>query len=217
MPILPHAHAASLVRRDASGRTVFFPGADKRCYIVPDLETEKRILRKLQRIRFAELAAWLLFAAALIGALVVMDGGVSIPKWLFILGFVIAMLTIELPSEWARRRLVHDLVLQDGQAPEPSLLERLPGWVVVTLIAVAVGLSIYFGKMGPLKAIAWLDDLPLALHESKALAKVAVFFGGAAAVLLGGIGAIKKWVQRSHAIPPSSLPEGKDVKVSHLT
>ena len=82
MPILPHAHAASLVRRDASGRTVFFPGADKRCYIVPDLETEKRILRKLQRIRFAELAAWLLFGAALICALVVTDGDVSyIPQF----------------------------------------------------------------------------------------------------------------------------------------
>jgi len=197
MPILPHAHAASLVRRDASGRTVFFPGADKRCYIVPDLETEKHILRKLRRIRFAELAAWLLFAAALIGALVVTDGGVSIPKWLFILGFVIAMLAIELPSEWARQRLAHGLVLEKGQASEPSLLERLPGWVVVMVVAVAVGLAIYFGKIGPLKAIAWLDDLPLALHESKALAKVAVFIGGTAAVLWSGIGALKKWVQRS--------------------
>jgi len=89
--------------------------------------------------------------------------------------------------------------------------------MVVIVVAVAIGLAIYFGKIGTLRAIAWLDDLPLALHESKALAKVAVFIGGAAAVLLGGIGAIKKWVQRSHAIPPSSLPEGKDVKVSHLT
>jgi hypothetical protein len=203
MPLLPHAHSASLLRRDASGRTVFFPGADKRCYIVPDLETEKRILRKLRRIRFVELAAWLLFAAALIGALVVTDGGVSIPKWLFILGFVIAMLTIELPSEWARRRSAHDLVLQDGQASEPSLLERLPGWVVVMVVAVAVGLAIYFGKLGPLKAIAWLDDLPQALHESKALAKVAVFIGGTAAVLWGGIGSLKKWVQRS---PDDSNP-----------
>ena len=98
MPILPHAHAASLVRRDASGRTVFFPGADKRCYIVPDLETEKRILRKLQRIRFAELAAWLLFAAALIGALVVTDGGVSVQKWLFIWTLLGASLSLVLPA-----------------------------------------------------------------------------------------------------------------------
>jgi hypothetical protein len=197
MPLLPHAHAASLLRRDASGRTVFFRGADKRCYIVPDLETEKCILRKLRRIRFAELSAWLLFAAALFGALVVTDGGVSIPKWLFILGFVISLLTIELPSEWARRQLAHDLVLHDGQASKPSLLERLPGWVVVIVVAVAVGLAIYFEKIGPLKAIAWLDDLPLALHESKALAKVAVCIGGTAAVLWGGIGALKKWVHRS--------------------
>jgi hypothetical protein len=197
MPLLPQAHAASLLRRDASGRIVFFPGADKRGYIVPDLETEKRILRKLRRIRFVELAAWQLFAAALIAALVVTDGGVSIPKWLFILAFVIAMLTIELGTEWARRRLAHDLVLQDRQASEPSLLERLPGWVVVMVIAVAVGLAIYFGKLGPLKAIGWLDDLPLALRESKALAKVAVFIVGTAAALWGGIGSLKKWVQRS--------------------
>jgi hypothetical protein len=197
MPLLPHAHAASLLRRDPSGRAVFFPGADKRCYIVSDLETEKSILRKLQRIRFAELAAWSLFAAALIGALVVTDGGVSIPKWLFILGFVIAMLTIELPCEWARHRLAHDLVLVEGQASEPSLLERLPTWMVVMIIAVAVGLAIYFGKIAPLKVVAWLDDLPLALHESKALAKAAVFIGGGVALLWGGIGALKKLVQRS--------------------
>jgi hypothetical protein len=197
MPLFPHAHAASLLRRDPSGRTVFFPGADKRCYIVPDLETEKSILRKLQRIRFAELAAWLLFAAALIGALVVTDGGVSIQKWLFILGFVIAMLTIELPCEWARHRLAQDLASKDGQASEPSLLERLPAWMIVMIVAVAVGLAIYFGKIGPLKAVAWLDDLPLALHESKALAKAAIFIGGVVAVLWGGIGALKKLVQGS--------------------
>jgi len=69
--------------------------------------------------------------------------------------------------------------------------------MVVIIVAVAIGLAIYFGKIGTLKAIAWLDDLPLALHESKALAKVAVFVGGAAAALWSGIGALKKWVQRS--------------------
>jgi len=197
MPLLPHAHAASLLRRDASGQTVFFPGADKRCYIVPDLATEQRILRKLRRIRFVELAAWLLFAAALVGALVIADGSVSIPKWLFILGFVIATLTIALPSECARHRLARDLVLNDGQASELSLLERLPGWMVVIMVAVAIGLAIYLGKIGTLKAIAWLDDLPLALHETKVLAKVAVFVGGAGAALWSGMGALKKWVQRS--------------------
>jgi len=202
MPLLPHAHAASLLRLDASGRTVFFPGTDKRCYIVPDLETERRILRKLRRIRSVELTAWILFAAALIGPLAVTDGNVSIPKWLFILGFVIAMLTIELPAECARHRLAHNLALNDAQASERSLFERLPGWMVVIVVAVAIGLAIYFGKIGTLRAIAWLDDLPLALHESKALAKVAVFAGGAAAVLWGGIGTLKKWVQRSRSRDP---------------
>jgi hypothetical protein len=197
MPLLPHAHAVSLLRPDASGRTVFVPGADKRCYIVPDLATEQRILRKLRRIRFAELAAWLLFAAALVGSFVVADGRESIPKWLIILGVVIATLAIEFPSDCARHRLARDLALQDGQASVPSLLERLPGWVVLILVLVAIGLAIYFGKIGMLKPITWLDELPLALHESKALAKVAVFVGGAAAALWGGIGALKKWAQRS--------------------
>jgi hypothetical protein len=197
MPLLPRAHAASLLKRDTSGRTVFLPGADKRSYIVPDLETEERILRKLQRIRSAELVAWLLFIAALFSTLLVTGSGVSVPKWWFILGFAIVMLTIGLSSEWARRRLAHDLVLQDGQGCEPSLLERFPGGIVLMVAAVAVGLSIYFGKIWPLKAIAWLDELPLALHELKALAKAAVFIGGTAAVLWGGIGAVKTWVKRA--------------------
>jgi uncharacterized membrane protein YfcA len=198
MPLLPHAHAASLLRRDDAGRTVFFAGgADKRGYVVPDVGTEQRILSKLKHIRLAELAAWVSIVTLLVGALVVTDGAVSIPKWLFILGLIIAALAIELPSEWARRRLARDLVPRDEHAPEPSLLERLPGWAVVIVVAVAVGLAIYFGKMGPLKAIAWLDDLPLALHESKALAKVAVFIVGAAAVLWGAFGALGKRFRHS--------------------
>jgi len=207
MPLLPRAHSASLLRRDTSGRTVFLPGADKRSYVVPDLETEKRILRKLERIRFAELAAWLLFGVAVISAVLVTDGHVSVPKWLFILGFVIAVLTIEWPVEWARRRLAHGLVLQDASAP--SLLERLPGWVVLMVVAVAVGLAIYFGKVWPLKAITWLDDLPLAFHELKALAKVTVFLGGAAAVLWSGIGALKKWIGRTRDPANTITPKEK--------
>ena len=201
MPLLPQAHAASLLRRDASGRTVFFPGADKRCYIVPDLETENRILRQLQRIRFAELVAWLLFAAALIGALVVTDGGVSVPKWLFILGFAIAALAIELPSEWARRKLARNLALRDNQASKPSLLDRLPGWAVVVIIALAIGVALYLGRMWPLKTIRWLDDIPLGLHESKAIAKVAVFVAGTAAALWGGLSTVKRWFRptRDHS------------------
>jgi hypothetical protein len=206
MPLLPRAHAASMLKRDTLGRTVFLPGAHERAYIVPDLETEKRILLKLQRIRFVELAAWAFLAAALIGAVVLTDGDISVPKWLFILGFVTAMLTIELPSAWARRRLARDLVLQDGQASNRSFLEKVPGWVVVIAVVVAIGLSIYFGRIWPLKTVAWLDDLPLALHESKALAKVTAFIGGTAAVLWGGIGALKKWLQRTrdpaNPVPP---------------
>jgi hypothetical protein len=207
MPLLPRAHAASLLKRDTSGRTVFLPGADKRSYIVPDLETEKRILHKLQRIRSAELVAWLLFVAALFSALSITDSGVSVPKWWFILGFVIAMLMIELSSEWARRRLAHDLVLQDDQSCEPSLLERFPGAVVLLVAAVAVGLSIYFGKIWPLKAIAWVDELPPTLHELKALAKLAGFIGGTAAVLWGCIGVVKNWVKRTRDTANTASPK----------
>jgi hypothetical protein len=99
MPLLPHAHAASLLRRDDAGRTIFFVGgADKRGYVVPDVGTEQRILSKLKRIRLAELVAWVSIATLLVGALVVTDGFVSIPKWLFILGFVIVALVIECRS-----------------------------------------------------------------------------------------------------------------------
>jgi hypothetical protein len=40
---------------------VFFPDGDnKRCYVVSDVEIEQSILRKLKRIRLAELAARML-------------------------------------------------------------------------------------------------------------------------------------------------------------
>jgi hypothetical protein len=206
MPLFPHAYAASLLKRDETGRTVFFPDGDnKRCYVVPDAETEQSILRKLKRIRLVELAAWVLLVAVLVGAIVATDGAVSIPKWLFILGFIIAALAIELPSEWARRKLARNLALRDNLASEPSLLDRLPGWAVVVIIALAVGVALYLGRMWPLKTITWLDDIPLGLHESKAIAKVAVFVAGTAAALWGGLSTVKRWFRpiRDHSNRPN--------------
>jgi hypothetical protein len=48
-----------------------------------------------------------------------------------------------------------------------------------------------------------LDDIPRALQESKVLLKVAILVAGGAAMLWGGIGALKKWIQSSndHADP----------------
>jgi hypothetical protein len=196
MSLLPGAHASSLLRRDAAARTVYFPvDEDKSCYVVPDVQTEQRIYRQLRRIRFIQLAAWVFLPALLIGAIAVTDGAVLIPKWLFITGFMITLLTMQLLPEFARRRLARGLALAHEQTPEPSLFEKLPAWVVALLVAMAVGLAIYLGRTWPLRAIAWLEDLPYALHESKALVKVAVLIGGLAAMLCGGITALKKWFQ----------------------
>jgi hypothetical protein len=206
MPLFPHAYAASLLKREEDGQTVFFPDRDnKRCYVVPNVEEEQRILRKLRRIRLAELAAWVLLVAVLIGPIAATDGAVSIPKWLFILGFAIAALAIELPSDWARRKLARNLALRDTQASKPSLLDRLPGWAVVVIIALAVGVALYLGRMWPLKTIRWLDDIPLGLHESKTIAKVAVFVAGIAAALWGGLSTVKRWFRptRDHANHPN--------------
>ena len=82
MPLLPHAHAASLFRRDATGRTVYFPVLeDKACYVVPDVESEQLIIRTPRRICFVQLAAWKSFPAVLIFVVTVGEGaGVLISK-----------------------------------------------------------------------------------------------------------------------------------------
>jgi hypothetical protein len=197
MPLLPSAHAASLLRRDDAARTVFIPvDDDKSRYVVPDAQTEHHIFRQLKRIRLIQLAAWGLLPAVLMGTIVITDG--AIPKWLFIAGFMIALTTIQLIPEFARQRLARGLALAREQAPEPSLFEILPTWVVVFLVALAVAVAIYLGRTWPLKAITWLGDLPQALHESKVLVKIAVLVGGAAAMLWGAIGALKKWFRRHH-------------------
>src|SRR5215470_14358495 len=79
-----------------------------------------------------------------------------------------------------------DCVLRDERASEPSLFDKLPNLGVVVVIVLEVGVAIYFGRMWPLRTIACLDHIPLALHELNAFAKVVVFIVGAAAVLCVG-------------------------------
>jgi hypothetical protein len=182
-----------LLKRDAAGRTVYFPvPEDKASYVVPDVESEQRIFRQLTRIRFVQLTVSVFLSGILIAAIAIADDiGVLIPKWLFFLGFLIAVLPIQLLPERARLRLARGLVLEPKQAPKPSLIEKFPAWVVVLVVALAVGLAFYFGRAWPLTAIARLEHISQALHELKALAKVAVLIGGSAAVLWGGIGTLK--------------------------
>jgi hypothetical protein len=201
MPVLPGAHAASLVRQDEGGRTLFFP-ADKRCFVIPNPETEQRIIRRLKRIRFIQSAAWVLFAAVLINVIVITDrAGVRIPRWLFVSVSIVAMMAIQSCPEWAQRRLARGLEPADERASEQSLFDKLPTWVIVLGVAVAVSLVLYFGRAWPLKAVTWLDDIPRALQESKVLLKVAILIAGGGAMLWGGIGALKKWVQSSNDHP----------------
>jgi hypothetical protein len=146
MPHLPAAHAASLLRRDDAAPTVVYPvDEDKRCYVVPDVDTEQRILRHLKQIRFIRLAAWVLLPVVLGGTIVITDGALVIPQWLFISGCMITLMAIQLLPELARRRLARDL----AEAPEiptaPPLFATLPAWVVVLFIAMAVGVAVYLG------------------------------------------------------------------------
>jgi hypothetical protein len=199
MPLFPHAHAATLLRRDAAGRTVYFPVPEgMTSYVVPDVESEQRILRQLTRIRFVQLTAWVFLAVVPIAVIVAADDiGVLIPKWLFLLGFLIALIPIQLLPELARRRLARGLALEREHAAKPSFIEKLPVWAVVLVVALAVGLALYFGRAWPLKVIGWLEDIPRVLQESRFLVKVAVLIGGIAAVLWAGIGALKRWLRPS--------------------
>jgi hypothetical protein len=205
MPLLPAAHAASLLRCNDAGRKVFFPvGEDEGCYVVPDAETEQRIFGQLQRIRLAELAAWILLPAALIAVIAVADG-VEPPKWLFLLGLLSAIMALQLLPGWARRRLARGLVLATEHTPEPSWIEKLPAWggvLVAAVVVLAIGLAIYLDRSWPFKLV-WLAHIAPALVASKALVKVAVFIGGAAAILWAGIGAVSKRLRASgdHADP----------------
>jgi hypothetical protein len=199
MPLLPAAYAASLVRHDGAGRIVFCPVShDKSSYIVPDVETGRRIILQLERIRIAQLTAWALLPIILMTTLAVTDGiGVLIPNWLFVSGFAIAIVVFQWVPEWGRRRLARGLAPLAEHTSEPSLMEKMPGWVVVLIIALAVGVAFYLGRGWPLKVVAWLEELPLVLHEPKILAKVAVATAGVVAVVGGGLGALKKWFRSS--------------------
>src|SRR5262249_27404448 len=90
---------------------VYFPvREDMTCYVVPDVESEQRILCQLMRIRFVQLTAWVFSVVVPILIIVVADDiGVVIPKWLFLLGFLIAVIPIQLLPDIARRRLARGL------------------------------------------------------------------------------------------------------------
>ncbi len=196
MPLLPKAHAASLLKRDDAGRMLFFPVSDeKTSYVIPDAEAEKRIFGQLKRIRFAQLAAWTSLPAALIEILVITDG--KIPKWLFLLLFVGAAMAIQFVPDWARHRLAHGLDLASEHAPKPSLIEKLPLWALIIVVGMAVGLAVYFARAWPLRALTWFDELGPAVLGSKALAQIAVLIGGVAAMLWAGVGMVRKWLRPS--------------------
>jgi hypothetical protein len=196
MLLFPKAHATSLLRRDNTGRTLFFPvGDEKRSYAVADAEAERRIFRQLRRIRFAEIAAWIFLPAAVLAAIAVTDG--QLPSWLFILVFVGAMVVIQWTPDWARRRLAHGLDLASEEQPKPSLLARLPYWAIIVAAGLAVGLAIYFGGVWPLKALVRIDEIGPAVLGSKALAKLAIIISGTAAVLWGGARVIRNWLRPS--------------------
>jgi hypothetical protein len=157
-----------------------------------------------------------LYAAVLINVIVITGrAGVRIPRWLFVSVSIVVMMAIQLCPEWAQRRLARRLEPADERASEQSLFDILPTWVIVLGVAAAVSLALYFGRAWPLKgtltlkAVAWLDDIPRALQESKVLLKVAILVAGGAAMLWGGIGALKKWIQSSN---DHADPIGTDVK-----
>lgn len=194
--LLPKAHATSLLRRDETGRTLFFPdGNASGSYVVPDTETEQRIFRQLGRIRFAELAAWAFLPVAVLTALALTDG--QIPNWLFILSILAAVAAIQVVPETARRNLGQGLARASEDQLRPSLLARLPYWAIILAIALAVGLAFYLGRAGPLKTLARIDEIGPAILASKGFAKVAVIVAGAAAVVWGAAGVIKRWFRRS--------------------
>ena len=198
MLLLPSAYAASLLRRDDAGRTIFLPDGDEDGYVVPDAATEQHILRRLKRIRLAQLAAWLLAPVALFGLFVAMDvAGLEVSRWLFVLVGLIAVAPIEFLADRARCRLARDLVPMPRDATEQSSTEMLRVVVIVLLVAAAVGAAIYFRRSLPLHALWHVDEIAHLLVGSKLAVKVALLAGGAAAVLWAGIRAVRKRVRPS--------------------
>jgi hypothetical protein len=209
MALLPRAHATSLLRRDDAGRTLFFPAGQRESrYVVPDIETEQRIRRQLQRIRVAQLVAWALLPVVVFAALAVSDAiSVSMPEWLFASGFAILLgVTLWVP-EWARHRLARGLAAEAG---EPSLLGKLPAWAITLLIVVAIGLVLYLRQRWPVNALAWLDDPAHVRPVLKALAIAAAAIAGGAALLWGSLGKLRSWFGSSGAhLDPAATDEKK--------
>jgi hypothetical protein len=178
-----------LLRTDGAGPTLFYPDGDEgKSYLIPDADTEQRIFLQLKRIRSAQLAAWLLLPIAVIGSLVATDG--RLPDWLFLLVLVGAVLVIQFAPERARQSLAHGLNL--ASAPQPSLLDKFPFWATVAVVALIVGLAVYFRETWPVMVLTWATELGPYVTESKVLAKAAVIIGGAAAILWGIVAAIRK-------------------------
>jgi len=211
MPILPTARAASLLRREDAGRTQFRPaGGRTRGYVVPDAETERRIVRQVRRIRLAQLAAWVTFAAIPIVGLELSDSTDVRPLgWSVVLAVVGATAATKI-GNWVQRRLARGLeVVPDPPRlasmqvdpeprPKPGLNERLPGWIVVVSLVLALGLVVYFRDALPLEALVWLDQhapkileskTVVTILESKALIKATVAVGAIAALLIAGAAA----------------------------
>jgi hypothetical protein len=207
--VFPNAYAAALLGRDDAGQTVFFPeGKRERGYIVPDVESELRISRQLKKIRLAQLAAWALLPVAFVAFLILTDS-ILIPKWLFVSGFLTIAAAVQLAPEWARRRLTRGLVAEVEPSPESSLLERLPGWAAILLMVLAVCLALYLGRVWPVTALAWFDDVSHIRPALKAFTEITVTMGAVAAMIWGGFGALRRWLG-DHKDAPD--PTGTDAK-----
>lgn len=213
MPILPAAHARSMLRGGGHGGTVFHPGgADHGGFLVPQTVAEARLLRRLRRIRFVQLSAWALLAAVFIAALVVVDEfGMRPPGWLFVLAPVGALVAIELLARVARYRLARGLTPAPG--PAPSWLRRIPTWamflVALVLVGSAFGLAVYIERAWPLKAVIWLHDIgdaPAGWKIFAKVAKAAAVVGGATAALFGGTAVVRRWLRPSRDGADSSPP-----------
>jgi hypothetical protein len=197
MPLLPNAYASSLLQRDDAGRVVFSPddGKDSR-YLIPDIATEQRILLRLKRIRLAQLAAWILVLATPIALRAAThSAGVTIPKWLFLLGVIVAVVLIGSVTESAQGKLARDLNPLSKDGAKTSLIEKrvgvvrailkiiflFPIYAVSKLVAFARESETLRGKIGVF--LLWLPLIvgPIAIWAMAwflLVSVVAMIFGG---------------------------------------
>lgn len=158
MPFLPAAHAMSCLRREPDGRTIFRPDKDDTGYVVPDRETEERIVRGLKRLRWAELAACTLGAAAALGALVLLPAtGIEASKGAFVGICAVVFFAIYGMVVYARERLARGL--PSATSPDQTVAswhDKAPAWLWLAFAAVvvaAIAASIWWGKLTPLKSL----------------------------------------------------------------